>query len=79
MYITIESREVNVKNPYYTPEVRNIESEFYSEVQKFVTIHDTQEDLRYFLAERVSFAGSMRHFFAEELFPKIKTTVEVNM
>ncbi len=78
MFLTIEEKKVSRTNPYYSPNLRNIEEEFYDDIEQFVTLHKTREEFRDFLAARVSFAGNMRHFAVEEISPKIKTIVELD-
>lgn len=79
MFITIETRKVIIENPYYSPNRCNIEPSHIEDTEDEVTIHETREQLRDFLAKRGSFTGNIRHFEAKEIFPKIKTTVNLDL
>ena len=77
MFITIEKKKFSTINPFWIPNIRNLEPQYIDEYREIFIIHKTVEDFRNYLASRNPFSGEARHFSAEEIFPKIKTTIEL--
>ena len=76
MFITIEKKKFSTINPFWVV-IRDIEPQYIEEYRDTIIIHKTVEDFRNYLASRNPFSGEARHFSAEEIFPKIKTTIEL--
>ena len=79
MYITMYEETVGVPNPYYSPGNRGIESEYTTETRTNVQIFMTEDSFKDYLSENQKLISKMRCFKAEEIFPKVVTTVSINL
>lgn len=78
MYIITHDDTVRIPNPYYSPENRGIESEYVNTTQSHTEIFITEDSFKDFLSRNIHMLQNMRCFRAEEIFPKVVTTVNID-
>lgn len=78
MYIVTYDDTVRVPNPYYSPGNREIESEYVNETQTRTELLMTEDHFKDFLSSNIHMLQKMRCFRAEEVFPKVVTTVNAD-
>lgn len=76
MYIVTYDDTVRVPNPYYSP--GNRESEYVNETQTHTELLMTEDHFKDFLSSNIHMLQKMRCFRAEEVFPKVVTTVNID-
>lgn len=78
MYIVTYDDTVRSSNPYYSPGNRGIESEYVNETQAHIELLMTEASFKDYISENMNLLQKMRCFRAEELFPKVVTTVNID-
>ena len=78
MYIVTYDDTVRISNPYYSPGNRGIESEYVNETRTHIELLMTEDHFKDFLSRNTHMLQKMRCFRAEEVFPKVVTTVNID-
>ena len=84
MYIVTYDDTVRIPNPYYSPGNRGIESEYViepeyvDETRTHIELLMTEDHFKDFLSRNTHMLQKMRCFRAEEVFPKVVTTVNID-
>ena len=80
MYIITYDDTVRVPNPYYSPGNIGIESEYeyVNETRTHTELLMTEDSFKDFLSRNTHILQKMRCFRAEEVFPKVVTTVNID-
>jgi hypothetical protein len=78
MYIITHDDTVRIPNPYYSPGNRGIESEYVHTTQSHTEIFITEDSFKDFLSSNTHMLQKIRCFRAEEIFPKVVTTVNID-
>ena len=78
MYIVTYDDTVRIPNPYYSPGNRGIESEYVNETRTHTELLMTEDHFKDFLSRNTHMLQKMRCFRAEEVFPKVVTTVNID-
>ena len=80
MYIITYDDTVRISNPYYSPGNIGIESEseYVNETQTHTELLMTEDHFKDFLSSNTHILQKMRCFRAEEVFPKVVATVNID-
>ena len=78
MYIVTYDDTVRISNPYYSPGNRSIESEYVNETRTHIELLMTEDHFKDFLSRNTHMRQKMRCFRAEEVSPKVVTTVNID-
>ena len=78
MYIITHDDTVRIPNPRYSTANRGIESEYVRTTQSHTEIFITEDSFKDFLSSNIHMLQKMRCFRAEEIFPKVVTTVTID-
>lgn len=78
MYIVTYDGTVRIPNPYYSPGHTGIEPEYVKETRTRIELLMTEDHFKDFLSRNTHMLQKMRCFRAEEVFPKVVTTVNID-